>query len=300
MVASRVEFRILGPLEVRVDGAVVAVGGPRQRALLALLLLNANRVVSRERLVAELFGDGSATAARRLNVQISRLRKTLGDDERLVTRPPGYLLCVEEGQLDLEAFERLSAEGLQAREDGDPERTARILRSAESLWRGRPLADLEFERFARVEIERLEELRLATVEERVDTELALGRNGPLVSELESLVAEHPLRERLRGQLMLALYRSGRQADALEVYRKGRAVLVEQLALEPGPRLRELEQAILRQDGSLEVEARAEPTVIAVLEDRRRREPSVAAESAASRASRAHRRVAVPALALGGD
>jgi ABC-type transport system substrate-binding protein/DNA-binding SARP family transcriptional activator len=265
MAERRFDFRILGPLEVRVNGAVVSMGGPKQRALLALLLLDANRVVSRERLAAELFGDGGTASARRLNVQISRLRKTLGDDERLVTRPPGYLLRVEDGELDLQAFERSAADGLRARENGKLDQAATLLRAAESLWRGRPLADLEFERFVRVEIERLEELRLATVEERIEAELALARNGPLVSELELLVAEHPLRERLRGQLMLALYRSGRQADALEVYRKGREMLVEQLALEPSPRLRELQQAILRQDGSLEAEPRTAPTAVAVIE-----------------------------------
>jgi YVTN family beta-propeller protein len=299
MTGGRFEFRILGPLELRVDGVPVAVGGLRQRALLALLLLSANRVVSRQRLVSELFGDEDATAGRRLNVQISRLRKTLGDGVRLVTRPPGYLLGVAEGELDLEAFEGLAAEGLRAREDGDPERAARILRAAESLWRGRPLADLELERFARVEIERLEELRLATVEERIEAELALARNGPLVAELESLVAEHPLRERLRGQLMLALYRAGRQADALEVYRRGRELLVEQLALEPSPRLKELQRAILRQDASLEAEARAEPAAVAVVETPRTRRPSGEDDgAAAARVAGARRRYAMTAPAIG--
>jgi YVTN family beta-propeller protein len=298
MTAGRFEFRILGPLELRVDGSVVAVGGPRQRALLALLLLHANRVVSRERLVSELFGDEGATAARRLNVQISRLRKTLGDDERLVTRPPGYLLCVEEGELDLEAFEGLAAEGLRAREGGDPERAARILRAAESRWRGRPLADLEFERFARVEIERLEELRLTTVEERIEAELALARNGPLVAELELLVAEHPLRERLRGQLMLALYRCGRQAEALEAYRSGRELLVEQLGLEPGPRLKELHQAILRHDDGLETAAHTAPTAVAVLENPRAQKPSGESDGATDHVSGTRRRIRVSTLVLG--
>jgi DNA-binding SARP family transcriptional activator len=212
-----IQFRILGPLEVLVDGAQLRVGGPRQRALLALLLLSANEVVSRDRLIEELSGNGqTGSADHALRVQVSRLRKALGPsgEQRLLASPPGYLLRVEPGELDLHVFEQLYAEGRQALEEGDAEKTAAKLRAAEKLWRGRPLADLEFEPFARIEVERLEELRLAALEGRIEAELALGRDPELVPELESLVAEHPLRERLRSQLMLALYRCGRQADAL--------------------------------------------------------------------------------------
>ena len=180
MVASRLEFRILGPLVVRVDGMSVPVGGPKQRALLALLLLSANRVVSRERLIGELFSEQSSNSAdHALRNQVSRLRKALsapaGDEPRLVARAPGYLLRVEPGELDLERFERLVAEARESRATGDLAAAADSLRAAERLWEGRPLADLEFEPFASIEVERLEELRLAAVEERIDAELALGR-----------------------------------------------------------------------------------------------------------------------------
>ena len=252
MVASRVEFRILGPLVVRVDGVSVPVGGPKQRALLALLLLDANRVVSRERLIGELFsGQSSNSADHALRNQVSRLRKALsapaGDEPRLVARAPGYLLRVEPGELDLERFERLVAEARESSAAGDLTAAADSLREAERLWEGRPLADLEFEPFASIEIERLEELRLAAVEERIDAELVLGRQLALVSELEALAAEHPFRERFPAQLMLALYRCGRQAEGLEVYRRTRKRLSDELGLEPSVELQELERAILVQD-----------------------------------------------------
>jgi WD40 repeat protein/DNA-binding SARP family transcriptional activator len=260
---SRLEFLVLGPLDLRVDGASVRIGGPKQRALLALLLLSANRVVSRERLIGELQAEPSMeTADHALRVQVWRLRKTLApdgaEDPRLVSRAPGYLLRVEPGELDLELFQRQVATGRAALEEGDPERAASILRSAESLWRGRALADLEFEPFVRVEVERLEELRLAAVEQRVDAELALGRHAALVPELESAIADQPLRERLRAQLMLALYRSGRQAEGLAVYRQTREHMNVELGLEPGVALQQLERAILVQDPSLEVGLRSEP------------------------------------------
>lgn len=252
---SRLEFRILGPLAVRVDGMPVAVGGPKQRALLALLLLSANRVVSRERLIEELFAEQSINSAdHALRNQVSRLRKVLGpaavDEPRLVARAPGYLLRVEPGELDLEQFERLVTEGRESLGAGDAAAATEAFRAAERLWEGRPLADLEFEPFARVEVERLEELRLAAVEERIDAELALGRQPALVAEIEALSAEHPYRERFRAQLMLALYRSGRQAEGLEVYRRTRALLNDELGLEPGVELQELERAILTQDPTL--------------------------------------------------
>jgi DNA-binding SARP family transcriptional activator/ABC-type transport system substrate-binding protein len=254
---DRIEFRILGPIEVCVDDAPLRIGGPRQRALLAFLLLSANEIVSRDRLIDELFGEARPESAdHTLRVQVSRLRKVLGasGEHRLVASPPGYQLRVEPGELDLHVFEELLAAGRRALEEEDAERAATKLGAAEKLWRGRPLADLEFEPFARVEVERLEELRLAAVEARIEAELALGRDAALVPELEALVGEHPLRERLRSQLMLALYRCGRQADALETYRVGRSLLSQELALEPSPRLRELEQAILRQEPSLELAA----------------------------------------------
>jgi len=250
------EFGILGPLEVRVGGVPVHVGGPRQRALLAVLLCNANMVVSRDHLIEELLSDQPAGSAERmLRVQVSRLRKVLagGDGQpRLLARPPGYLLRVEDGELDLHAFEQRVAAGRRALEDHDPGLAAALLREAESLWRGRPLADLEFESFAWFEVGRLEALRLPAVEDRIDAELALGRHTALCSELEQLVAEHPLHERLRGELMVALYRSGRQADALETYRAGRALLVAELGVEPCPQLKQLQLAVLEQDRALDL------------------------------------------------
>jgi YVTN family beta-propeller protein len=259
---TRLTFRILGPLEVSAGGSPLPLGGPRQRALLALLLLDANRVVSRDRLVDELFsgqhvqsGDGA------LRVQVSRLRRTLGalDGELLVRRPPGYVLTVAPDALDLLVFERLAAEARAASEAGDHARAATTLREAESLWRGRPLADVELAGAARLEVERLAELRVAVTEQRVDAELALGRHADLVPELEALVGAYPLRERLRAQLMLALYRSGRQAEALEAYRSARALTVEQLGLEPGPELKRLEQAILRHEPTLDLPPRHGPS-----------------------------------------
>ena len=252
---ERLDFRILGPLAVRVDGTPIAVGGPKQRALLALLLLSANRVVPRERLIGELFAEQSVNSAdHALRNQVSRLRKALGtgDEPRLVARAPGYLLRVEPGELDLERFERLVADGRELLAAGEAAAAADSFRAAERLWEGRPLADLEFEPFARVEVERLEELRLAAVEERIDAELALGRQLALVGEIEALSAEHPYRERFRAQLMLALYRSGRQAEGLEVYRRTRAILNDELGLEPGVELQELERAILTQDAALNI------------------------------------------------
>jgi len=260
MSSSRFEFRILGPLDVRVDGVSVRIGGPKQRALLALLLLSANRVVSRVQLIGELLADQSVNSAdHALRVQVWRLRNALGRgndyEPRLVARAPGYLLRVEPGELDLETFEQKVAEGRDALAEGRAEDAVRALRGAASLWRGRPLADLEFEPFARVEVERLEELRVTAVEDRIDAEVALGRHAAIVPELESLVADHPFRERLRGQLMLALYRSGRQVEGLEVYRETRKLLDDELGLEPGLDLQELQKAILVHDSALETTKR---------------------------------------------
>jgi DNA-binding SARP family transcriptional activator/tetratricopeptide (TPR) repeat protein len=241
------EFRILGPVEVVADGQTLALGAAKQKTLLAILLLRANRVVSRDELIEALWGElPPPTAPKALQVYVSRLRKALGPD-RIMTRAPGYLIRVDPGELDLERFERLV-------EKGGREQLAEGL----ALWRGRPLADFTYERFAQPEIGRLEELRLAALEERIEADLVAGRHAELVGELETLVAEHPLRERLRGQRMLVLYRCGRQAEALEAYQAARRVLVEELGIEPRRELRELHQAILRQDPALDAVAEAEP------------------------------------------
>jgi DNA-binding SARP family transcriptional activator/ABC-type transport system substrate-binding protein len=251
-----VEFRLLGPLEVSDHGRALELGGQKRRALLALLLLHANEVVSSDRLIEELWGEQPPqAAATALHGHVSRLRKLLGGDgnseQLLVTRPPGYMLHLEPEQLDLNRFERLRNEARAARAKGDLGGASIALQAALSLWRGPPLGDLAYERFAQTEVNRLEELRLATIEEGIEVDLALGHHADLISELELLVSEHRFREGFRGQLMLALYRSGRQAEALQVYQQAREALVEELGIEPGQPLRELHQAILRQDESLD-------------------------------------------------
>jgi predicted ATPase/DNA-binding SARP family transcriptional activator len=239
-------FRILGPLEVEGDAGPVAVAGRKQRALLGLLLLHAGEVVSSDRLVDELWGERPpATAASSLRNLIAQLRTVLGPNT-IVTRQPGYLLVFESQRLDRDRFERLVAEARGV----EPGERVRLLREALALWRGPPLADLAFERFAHTEVQRLEELRLEALEERIEAELELGQGAELVAELEALVAEQPLRERLRAQLMLAFYRSGRQAEALEAYQAARRMLVEELGVEPSPALQELQGAILRQEPGL--------------------------------------------------
>ncbi len=241
------EFRILGPLEAAADSEPLQLSGQKQRALLALLLLDANRVVSTDRIIDALWGEEPPrTAATSLQNFVSQLRKLLGSDV-LVTKPPGYQLRIEPEQLDLERFTRLVEE---SRAEPPAERAAK-LRRALALWRGPPLADLGFEAFAQQEIGRLEELRLAALEDRVDAELEAGRHSDLIGELEAFADEHPLRERLRSQLMLALYRSGRQAEALQIYHDTRRVLVDELGIEPSPSLQQLHGAILRQDPRLE-------------------------------------------------
>ena len=256
------EFRILGPLEVRGEGGQrLPLPSGRHGALLALLLLHANEVVPTDRLIDELWGnEPTENAATALYGYVSQLRKALGDGGRqlLRTRAPGYLIELESAQLDATRAEALVADGRAALRAGEPARAATILREALSLWRGPPLTELAFESFAQVEIRRLEELRLAALEERIEADLALGRHGDVIGELEALVAEHPLRERLRGQLMLALYRGGRQAEALAAYQDGRRALVEELGIEPSRPLQELEQAILRQDPALELAEERRP------------------------------------------
>lgn len=241
------EFRILGSLEVVERGRALSLGGSKQRTLLALLLTRANEVVSTDRLIDELWGaQAPRTAANALQYHVSQLRKTLAPNEAIVTQEPGYLIRVGPDELDLLRFERLVEEAHQA----SPEGAARLLREALSLWRGPALADLTHESFAQAEVLRLEELRLGALERRVEADLSLGRHAQLVGELEVLARENPLRERLRAQLMLALYGSGRQAEALDVYRQTRRLLVDELGIEPSPSLQELEQAILRQDLAL--------------------------------------------------
>ena len=237
------DFRILGPLEVEADGHVLPIGSRQPRALLTVLLLDANRVVSRDRLVAALWGDDPPErAANALQVYVSQLRKSLGADV-IVTQQRGYAVRVTDGDLDLERFESLVA----ASRRSEPAAAAGLLREALSLWRGEPLADLAERPYVEGDRRRLEELRLGAFEARVEADLALGRHAELVAELEPFVRGHPLRERLRGQLMLALYRCGRQADALEVYRSGRRLLNEELGLEPDDELQRLERAILNHD-----------------------------------------------------
>ena len=240
---------MLGRLEAYYDDVELDLGPRKQRAVLAVLLLNANHVVSTERLIDDLWGDSPPSTARAaLQVYVAGLRKALSNGgASLRTRAPGYVLELDAGALDLDRFTQLRAE---ARESSDAERRAALLHEALMLWRDAPLPELRTEPFSTAAVAQLEQLRLAALEERIDADLALGRHAALVTELESLVAEHPYRERLRAQLMLALYRSGRQADALDAYQAGRRVLQDELGLEPGKELRDLEAAILRQDEAL--------------------------------------------------
>jgi DNA-binding SARP family transcriptional activator len=241
------ELRILGPLEVWDGETALQLGGQKQRAVLALLALHPGEVVPSERLITELWGESPPrTAATALQNAISHLRKTLGADT-LETRAPGYALRVEKEAVDAYRFEQLlnDARGVE------PGRRAELLREALQLWRGPPLGDFAYESFAQNEAARLDELRLTALEERIEAELELGRAGDLVGELEGLVRENPLRERPRGQLMLALYRSGRQAEALQTYQETRRTLVDELGIEPTPALQQLHASILRQESVLE-------------------------------------------------
>jgi DNA-binding SARP family transcriptional activator len=245
------EFRLLGPVEAVIDGRPVALPAAKPRALLAVLLLDRNRVVSVSRLTEDLWGDEPPdTATKALQGYVSQLRKALGAD-RLLTKPPGYSLRVEESELDLDRFERLVREGRELLGAGDSKAAAKRLGEALELWRGTPFAEFESEPFARDAGARLEDARLAALEERIEADLALGRHARLVPELEVLVAREPLREQPRAQLMLALYRSGRQADALELYRRTRETLSEELGIEPSLELQELERRMLQHDPALE-------------------------------------------------
>src|SRR6266481_3229219 len=253
------DFGILGPLEVSRSGCAVPLGGPRQRAVLALLVLEANRVVSMDRLAEDVWGgdppEGWATT---LQTYVFHLRQALEPDRSrgaaggvLVTRDRGYLLRVDREHLDGALFQDGFAAGRAALEAGRYAEAAETLRKALDLWRSPVLADLADYAFTRPEAARLEELRLAALEARIDADLALGRHDALTGELERLVAEHPLRERLHGQLMVALYRSGRQAEALAAYRRVRDLLAGELGIDPGEHLQRLHGSVLAHDPALE-------------------------------------------------
>jgi DNA-binding SARP family transcriptional activator/glutamine cyclotransferase len=269
------EFRILGPLEAYdSSGAEIRLPAGRERALFAALVLRRGEVVPTDALIDALWGERPPTTApKAVQGYVSHLRRALSDGV-LVTQSPGYLLRVDAGSIDAEQFEQLAAEGRRALEDGDPDGALASLDAALALWRGPALVDFAFDDFAQSEIQRLTERRVETQENRVEALLELGRHGGLVAELEALVAAHPARERLRGELMLALYRSGRQADALEVFRDGRRRAAE-LGLDPGPDLVRLERAILNHDPSLESPGVAGAERLAVAQHRRASSPAEA-------------------------
>jgi len=260
--------RLLGPLEVEGPGGRAALGGAKQRAVLAQLLLRPGHAVAVERLIAVVWGDDPGDGARHtLQVYVSNLRRALGavapHRTALVERAgDGYRCGLDDTEVDATLAEALALQGRGLLGRGDAAAARGALDACLALWRGPALADFPDEHWARAEARRLEELRLAALEDRIDADLALGAHGGVVAEAEALVNEHPLRERLRGQLMLALYRSGRQGDALAAYRGGRAVLRDELGLEPGPGLRALERRILAQDPSLDAPAGPSPATAA--------------------------------------
>jgi DNA-binding SARP family transcriptional activator len=292
-----VEFRILGPLEVVGETGALPLGGSRQRVLLALLLTRPNEVVSADRLIDELWGtDVPQQAANALQYHVSQLRKTLGPD-RIRTLMPGYAIHVGPDELDLLRFESLITEA----QNQPPATASRLLRQALDLWRGAPLADLAHEPFAQTEVVRLDEVRLRATELRIDADLAVGRHAELIPELEQLVREHPLRERVRGSLMRALYVSGRQAEALEAYRDARTMLVDELGIEPSPELQELERAILRHDPALDVaadDAALQRAIVVVARDSHRLDALLAI--AVPLARRPERELIVARLLASGD
>jgi DNA-binding SARP family transcriptional activator len=247
------DYRILGPLEAYDGERPLSLGGARQRSVLALLLLHANEALTRDVIVDELWGESPPqTAAKVLQNCISALRKELpGGTDRLRTLGTSYALRLEPTELDRDRFEHALAKGRAALAAGESEHAAEELRSALSLWRGAPLCDFAYQHFAQDEILRLEELHVAAIEDRIDADLALGRAEELVPELEALVARQPVRERLRRQLMLALYRTGRQAEALAAYRDARETLLGELGIEPTRTLQDLQKAILAQDPALD-------------------------------------------------
>src|SRR5215468_4581962 len=254
-----IDYRLLGPFAAASCGPALDVGVLKQRALLAILLLHANQAVHRDVLIDQLWGEHPpAGADHAVGVYIWRLRKTLdpvAGSPCVLTRAGGYLLQVTPEQVDVARFGRLAEDGHRSLAAGDATRAAGQLREALALWRGSPLADFKDEAFAQAEITRLEKLRAEVVEDRIEADLALGQHARVVSELEAVVAAHPLRERPYQQLMIALYRCGRQAEALAVYQSARRVLVDELGIEPGPGLKRIERAILQQDVSLDPPAR---------------------------------------------
>ncbi len=277
------EFRVLGPLEVTAGGQSLGLAGARTRAVLAMLLVHANQVVSSGRLIEELW-PGQSRAADSLQVRLSELRKALrsaGEADRLVTRPPGYLLRVRPAELDALRFEQLAAEGNTALAGGDAGTAARRLDEALRLWRGPALDGLDNAPSIRAEAGRLEEERLAVLESRAEALLACGRHRDLVAELETLTGAHPLRERFWLQRMLALYRSGCQADALRAYREVRDILTADLAIEPGPELRDLHARILSQDPALDCPAGGGQAARAPSPSRRSRGPGTPRPATAS-------------------
>src|SRR5881227_2205915 len=252
-----VEFRILGPLEVVEDGEPVALGRLKERLVLAVLLLHANEFVSRERLIDELWGESPPPTARKaVNVYVSQLRKALARNghDPITTADGGYRLEVDAERLDAARLQQLLATAHERAAAGEPEVAAELLREALALWRGPTLAGLLLESRGRDEVAQLDELRLTALMDRIDCDLALGRHEDALGELHVLVGEHPLRERLRAQLMLALYRADRQAEALDAYQQAREVLVEELGIEPSPPLHRLQKGILAQDPALELPA----------------------------------------------
>lgn len=289
------DFRLLGPLEVFDGGRAVVIGGGKRRSLLALLVLHGNEVVSADRLIDELWGEHPpATAAKGLQVYVSQLRKELQngsdrDGDVLVTRANGYVLVLGPDDVDVQRFERSVSAGERALAAGEPDRAAQRLRQGLALWRGPPLADFIYEAFAQQEIARLEELRMVALEQRIDADLALGRHPQVIGELEALVREHPLRERIRGQLMLALYRGGRQAEALEVYRDGRRHMSDELGLEPGPELREIEAKVLAHSPELAPPAAARRRALSA--------PAERPEGAAHHRRRLHAALVIVAAAV---
>ena len=300
---AAIDYRLLGPIEVGVNGHVLDIGGQKQRALLVILLLSANEPVSRDALLDRLWGEHPPAGAQHtLDVYVSRLRKALepaANGQVVLTRPGAYVLRAAGERIDVRRFERLAGEGRRALVAHAPGRAAADLREALALWRGPPLADVGDEQFAQVEIGRLEELRVGVIEDRIEADLALGRHGDVVSELEALVAAHPLRERLRQLLMITLYRCGRQAEALAAYQSARQTMVEELGIEPGPGLKRVERAILEQDASLAPAAAVvRPQAIALAGDERH--PSAAASQRARLLTAAGMVLAVTlALLMGG-
>jgi DNA-binding SARP family transcriptional activator len=281
----RMEFGILGPLEVRRNDRPVRITGAKERALLAILLVHANEPVTTDRLIDELWGEAPpATARKSLQVRVAALRRELPGDV-LLTRGDAYLVRLERNQLDLHRFEQLLSDGSNALAAGDPSAAVTALDEALALWRGPPLADFAYESFAQPAIARLEELRIHALELRIEAQLNLGLHARVVAELEDLIVAHPFRERPRGQLMLALYRDGRQADALDAYRRTREDFVAELGIEPGPALQTLQQAILRQDPTLELAAPERSILIAPQDLGRFAELVAVAEPLARRPSR---------------